>query len=71
MRAFAPDLLLVAAGQDPSAFDPTGRMLLSAAGFRALAQRVALLAGEVAEGRVVVGTEGGYNPFCLLGVLEG
>jgi acetoin utilization deacetylase AcuC-like enzyme len=75
VRAFAPELILVAAGQDPSAFDPTGRMLVSAAGFRALAQRVALLAGEVAEGRVVVSTEGGYspvyNPFCLLGVLEG
>jgi acetoin utilization deacetylase AcuC-like enzyme len=75
VRGFQPDLILVAAGQDPSAFDPTGRMLVSAAGFRALAGRVASLADEVAGGRVVVSTEGGYspvyNPFCLLGVLEG
>jgi acetoin utilization deacetylase AcuC-like enzyme len=75
VRAFAPELILVAAGQDPSVFDPTGRMLVSAAGFRALAQRVALLADEVAGGRLVVSTEGGYspvyNPFGLLGVLEG
>ena len=75
LRRFRPDLILVAAGQDPSAFDPTGRMLVSAAGFRALADRVSVLADELADGRVVVATEGGYspvyNPFCLLGVLEG
>jgi histone deacetylase-like protein len=38
VRAFAPDVVLVAAGQNPAAFDPTGRMLVSAAGFRALAR---------------------------------
>ena len=66
---------MVAAGQDASVFDPTGRMLVSAAGFRTLADRVAQLADELTSGRVVVSTEGGYspiyNPFCLLGVLEG
>jgi acetoin utilization deacetylase AcuC-like enzyme len=75
VRRFRPDLLLVAAGQDPSVLDPTGRMLVSAAGFRALAERAVLLAGEAAGGRLVACTEGGYspvyNPFCLLGVLEG
>ena len=34
VRAFRPDLIMVAAGQDASVFDPTGRMLVSAAGFR-------------------------------------
>jgi acetoin utilization deacetylase AcuC-like enzyme len=75
VRAFRPDLIMVAAGQDPSVFDPTGRMLVSAAGFRTLAERVAHLADELTDGRLVVSTEGGYspiyNPFCLLGVLEG
>ena len=75
VRGFRPDLILVAAGQDASAFDPTGRMLVSAAGFRALAERVAQLADELTGGRLVVSTEGGdspvYNPFCLLAVLEG
>jgi acetoin utilization deacetylase AcuC-like enzyme len=75
VRAFRPDLILVAAGQDASVADPTGRMLVSAAGFRALAKRATHLADEVAGGRLVVSTEGGYsphyNPFCLLGVLEG
>jgi acetoin utilization deacetylase AcuC-like enzyme len=75
VRAFRPDLIMVAAGQDPSVFDPTGRMMVSAAGFRTLAERVAQLAEELADGRLVASTEGGYspiyNPFCLLGVLEG
>lgn len=75
VRDYKPDFILVAAGQDASVFDPTGRMLVSAAGFRALAERVALLADELTGGRLVVSTEGGYspiyNPFCLLGVLEG
>ena len=75
MRAFRPDLIMVAAGQDASVFDPTGRMLVSAAGFRALAERVAALADELTGGRLVASTEGGYspiyNPFCLLAVLEG
>jgi acetoin utilization deacetylase AcuC-like enzyme len=75
VRAFRPDLILVAAGQDASVLDPTGRMLVSAAGFRALAGRAATLAGEVCGGRLVACTEGGYspvyNPFCFLAVLEG
>ena len=75
LRAFRPELILVAAGQDASVLDPTGRMLVSAAGFRALAERVALLADELCEGRLVAATEGGYsplyNPFCLLAVVEG
>jgi acetoin utilization deacetylase AcuC-like enzyme len=75
VRRFKPELILVAAGQDASVFDPTGRMLVSAAGFRTLAERVAHLADELTDGRVVVSTEGGYspiyNPFCLLAVLEG
>jgi acetoin utilization deacetylase AcuC-like enzyme len=75
VRGFRPDLIMVAAGQDASVFDPTGRMLVSAEGFRTLATRVADLADELTDGRLAVSTEGGYspiyNPFCLLGVLEG
>ena len=75
VRAFQPDLIMVAAGQDASVFDPTARMLVSAAGFRTLAERAAQLADELTGGRLVASTEGGYspiyNPFCLLGVLEG
>ncbi|MET0200549.1 MAG: hypothetical protein ABW245_01720, partial [Gaiellaceae bacterium] len=38
-------------------------------------ERVACLADELTGGRLVASTEGGYspiyNPFCVLGVLEG
>ena len=75
VRGFRPDLIMVAAGQDASVLDPTGRMLVSAAGFRSLAERVAGLADDLTGGRLVVSTEGGYspiyNPFCFLAVLEG
>ncbi|WP_053226096.1 hypothetical protein [Solirubrobacter soli] len=75
LRAFRPDLIMVAAGQDASIYDPTGRMMVSAGGFRALATRIAGLADELTGGRLVASTEGGYspiyNPFCLLAVLEG
>ena len=75
VRSFRPDLIMVAAGQDASVFDPTGRMMVSAAGFRALAERAGHLADDLTGGRIVVSTEGGYspiyNPFCLLAVLEG
>jgi acetoin utilization deacetylase AcuC-like enzyme len=75
VRSFRPDLIMLAAGQDASVFDPTGRMLVSAAGFRTLAERAAQLADEVTGGRIVASTEGGYspiyNPFCFLGVVEG
>ncbi len=75
LRGFRPDLIMVAAGQDASVFDPTARMLVSAGGFRALAERIAALAEELTGGRLVASTEGGYspiyNPFCLLAVLEG
>jgi acetoin utilization deacetylase AcuC-like enzyme len=75
VRAFRPGLIMVAAGQDASVFDPTGRMLVSAEGFRTLAERAAQLADELCGGRLVASTEGGYspiyNPFCLLAVLEG
>ena len=50
-------------------------MLVSAAGFRSLAERAAGLGDELTGGRLVASTEGGYsplyNPFCLLAVLEG
>jgi len=75
VRRFRPGLIMAAAGQDASVFDPTGRMLVSAGGFRMLAERVAQLAEDLTGGRLVVSTEGGYspiyNPFCLLAVLEG
>ena len=75
VRRFAPDLILVAAGQDASATDPLGRMSVTVPGFRALADRVVALAGELCGGRLVATLEGGYSllhlPLANLAILEG
>jgi acetoin utilization deacetylase AcuC-like enzyme len=74
-RAYRPDLIVLAAGQDPSIFDPMGRMAVSAAGFGAMAELLGEIADEVCGGRVVACTEGGYShvytPFCVAAVLGG
>jgi acetoin utilization deacetylase AcuC-like enzyme len=70
LRGFAPDLLIVACGFDAGANDPLGRMLATAATFRAMTRRVMDLTG----GRLVMVHEGGYSetyvPFCGHAVLE-
>ena len=75
VRAFRPELLLIAAGQDASATDPLGRMSITVPGFRALADRAVALAGEVCGGRLVATLEGGYSllhlPLANLAILEG
>jgi acetoin utilization deacetylase AcuC-like enzyme len=75
VRDFGPELLLIAAGQDPSASDPLGRMSVTLPGFRALADRAVALAGETCDGRLVAALEGGYSlqhtPLANLAILEG
>jgi acetoin utilization deacetylase AcuC-like enzyme len=75
VRAFRPDLLLVAAGQDTSATDPLGRMAITVPGFRSLAERAVALAEELCGGRLVAVLEGGYSllhlPLANLAILEG
>jgi acetoin utilization deacetylase AcuC-like enzyme len=64
IEEFAPQLLIVSAGQDGHASDPLSGQLLSAAGFRAMASRVRGLAAGLSAGLVVV-HEGGYNVSTL------
>ena len=75
VRAFGPDLLLIGAGQDPSATDPLGRMSVTVSGFRTLADRAVALAQELCGGRLVAALEGGYSllhlPLANLAILEG
>jgi acetoin utilization deacetylase AcuC-like enzyme len=61
-RAFAPDLIIVSAGQDASVFDPLGRMSLTLDGYRAMTEAMQDLAAESCAGRLVVTQEGGYAP---------
>jgi acetoin utilization deacetylase AcuC-like enzyme len=70
----APDVIVIACGFDASAMDPLGRMLLGAAGFRALALRAMAAAEDLCGGRLAMTHEGGYSevhvPFCGHAVLE-
>jgi acetoin utilization deacetylase AcuC-like enzyme len=74
LRAFAPDLIVIAAGFDAGGLDPLGRMLLSASAFGRLARRLRDASDELCRGRVVAVQEGGYSalhvPFCGLRVVE-
>src|SRR5690625_3529884 len=71
---YQPELILISAGQDPSRFDPLGRMLVTAEGFYQMASRVKSLAEKHCEGRLIACHEGGYStayvPFCTLKILE-
>jgi acetoin utilization deacetylase AcuC-like enzyme len=70
VRAFDPDIVLVAAGLDAHCDDPLADMAVTADGFRELARRCAALGPRV--GAVL---EGGYNlgtlPALVEAVLEG
>jgi acetoin utilization deacetylase AcuC-like enzyme len=74
LRSFAPDLILVSAGQDPEASDPLGRMSVTTEGFRGMAERLRDAAVELCSGRLVALQEGGYSPdhmpFCTLAIVE-
>jgi acetoin utilization deacetylase AcuC-like enzyme len=65
VRAFEPDLVLVAVGVDAHCDDPLAEMLVTGAGFRELAQRSAALGP-----RVAAVLEGGYNLDTLPGLVE-
>ena len=71
---FAPDLLLVSAGQDPGQLDPLGRNLVTKPGFEMLGRRVRALAANSGAGLALV-QEGGYQQshlaYATLGALEG
>jgi acetoin utilization deacetylase AcuC-like enzyme len=71
---FRPEVIVVACGFDAAAVDPLGRMLCSAATFRALTARIMAAADRLCGGRLVLVHEGGYSevyvPFCGHAVLE-
>ena len=74
LRAFRPDLIIVASGLDANAMDPLARMMMHSAGYRRLTRMLMDAADELCEGRLVVEHEGGYSsayvPFCGLAVVE-
>jgi len=68
IRAFNPDVIIIACGFDASPFDPLAHMLVSAGGFRQMTRRMMDLAAEICGDRLVMVHEGGYSeayvPFC-------
>ncbi len=74
LRAFAPDLIVVACGLDANGFDPLARMQAHSETFRAMTARIKALAGALCAGKLVIAHEGGYAeavvPFCGLAVIE-
>jgi acetoin utilization deacetylase AcuC-like enzyme len=74
LRAYSPELILVASGLDASALDPLGRMLLHSDAYREMTQLMLDVAGELSSGRLVLSHEGGYSPgyapFCGLAIVE-
>ena len=75
LRRFAPEMILVSAGQDAASDDPLGRMAVTAPGFHALARRLRGAADELCGGRLVAFQEGGYSlahlAACTLTTIEG
>src|SRR5699024_7392488 len=73
--ASKPGIMSVSAGQDPSFYDPLGRMMMTANGFYQLTMCVKDIAKKHCNSRLVVCHEGGYSapyvPFCSLKIIEG
>ena len=74
LRAFQPELIVIACGFDANGFDPLGRMMCHSETYREMTATVMELAAELCAGRLVVCLEGGYAPgympYCCLAVVE-
>lgn len=74
LRAFRPELVIVASGFDASMMDPLARQMVTSAGFAQLTRQMLDLAAELCEGRIAFVQEGGYSPhyvpFCGVAVLR-
>jgi acetoin utilization deacetylase AcuC-like enzyme len=74
LRAYRPELILVACGFDAGMLDPLGRMRLNSGSFGRMTAALMAAADEICQGRVVVVQEGGYDassvPFHGLATIE-
>ena len=74
IRAFSPDVLIIACGYDAAANDPLGRMLATADTFAMMTAQVMQLSRDICGGKLVMVHEGGYSetyvPFCGHAVLQ-
>jgi acetoin utilization deacetylase AcuC-like enzyme len=61
VAAHRPEVILVSAGFDAHRDDPIGGLNLGTEDFRRITERIARLADEYAEGRIISTLEGGYS----------
>ncbi len=59
---FAPDVIIIAAGEDANAFDPNGRMVVTMDGYRRLGLIARDLVDKHCAGKMLLVQEGGYSP---------
>lgn len=75
VNQFAPDLILISAGQDASVQDPLGRMTVTVPAYREMTRMLRDAAEEICDGRLIALMEGGYSnsyaPYCTAAVIEG
>jgi acetoin utilization deacetylase AcuC-like enzyme len=64
-QRYRPELILISAGYDAHQHDPLGGMRLTESGFAALTDRVATLAADHSDNRLIAVLEGGYDPPAL------
>lgn len=71
---YKPQLIIVSAGQDPSIYDPLGRMRVTAEGFGKMTELMMEIAEKHCNKKIVFCHEGGYSnayvPFCTLRIIE-
>jgi acetoin utilization deacetylase AcuC-like enzyme len=71
VERFCPSLILVSAGYDAHWSDPLAQMSLSLTGYAWLQRELVQMAGDLCDGRIVFGLEGGYQMDVLaFGVLN-
>ena len=71
---FKPQLIIISAGQDANIFDPSARMMVTAAGYKRMTEIMRHLAEAHCGGKLVALHEGGYStayvPFCCHAIVE-
>lgn len=74
LKAFQPELIIVASGFDASVMDPLARQMVTQQGFKNMTEQILGVAEEICDGKIAFVQEGGYSPYylpvCGLGVLE-
>lgn len=65
IREFAPEFIIISAGFDAHEADPLAGLALTNEGFAGITGKIADLANEICDGRMISTLEGGYNLSAL------